>query len=249
MLTKVLLPERDACAARRGGRREAPDRRCGAQVGLRGSDAAPRPRPPLARAHGPADGLRRLGGPDAGASRACSSSRRRSSPRCAPRAASPRQLAFESSARYGYPAGLPRPLLREAPLPLRAARARRPLHVPRAGPRRRRARRGARAPLRRPPGRRSDHGRDRAPAAILEKALAGERIDDAEALALLESRDLIAVGRAANELRARRTDPTGSPSSSTGTSTTRTSASPTATSAPSTAGPATGARATCCRSR
>src|SRR5207244_7908141 len=40
-----------------------------------------------------------------------------------------------------------------------------------------------------------------------EKALDGERIDDAEALALLESRDLVAVGRAANELRARRTDP------------------------------------------
>jgi cyclic dehypoxanthinyl futalosine synthase len=44
-------------------------------------------------------------------------------------------------------------------------------------------------------------------AAILDKALAGQRIDDDEALTLLESRDLIAVGRAANELRARRTDP------------------------------------------
>jgi cyclic dehypoxanthinyl futalosine synthase len=42
---------------------------------------------------------------------------------------------------------------------------------------------------------------------ILEKALAGERISEADALALLESRDLVAVGRAANELRARRTDP------------------------------------------
>jgi cyclic dehypoxanthinyl futalosine synthase len=42
---------------------------------------------------------------------------------------------------------------------------------------------------------------------ILEKALDGERIDEAEALALLESRDLVSVGRAANELRARRTDP------------------------------------------
>jgi cyclic dehypoxanthinyl futalosine synthase len=43
--------------------------------------------------------------------------------------------------------------------------------------------------------------------AILEKALGGERIDDAEAIALLESRDLVRIGRAANELRARRTDP------------------------------------------
>ena len=42
---------------------------------------------------------------------------------------------------------------------------------------------------------------------ILEKALDGERITDDEALELLESRDLVAVGRAANELRARRTDP------------------------------------------
>jgi cyclic dehypoxanthinyl futalosine synthase len=44
--------------------------------------------------------------------------------------------------------------------------------------------------------------------AILEKALEGERITDAEALTLLESRDLVLVGRAADELRARRTDPT-----------------------------------------
>ena len=44
--------------------------------------------------------------------------------------------------------------------------------------------------------------------AILEKAREGERITDADALALLESRDLVAVGGIANELRARRTDPT-----------------------------------------
>ena len=45
------------------------------------------------------------------------------------------------------PGRLPRPLLREAALPLRPARACRAGDVPRAGPRRRRARRGARAPL------------------------------------------------------------------------------------------------------
>ena len=39
------------------------------------------------------------------------------------------------------------------------------------------------------------------------KALAGERISDEDALALLESRDLVAVGRAADELQARKTDP------------------------------------------
>jgi cyclic dehypoxanthinyl futalosine synthase len=42
---------------------------------------------------------------------------------------------------------------------------------------------------------------------ILGRALDGERIDDTDAVALLESRDLVAVGRAANELRNRRTDP------------------------------------------
>jgi cyclic dehypoxanthinyl futalosine synthase len=42
---------------------------------------------------------------------------------------------------------------------------------------------------------------------VLAKALDGRRIDDDEALALLESRDLVAVGRAANELRSRRIDP------------------------------------------
>src|SRR5260370_328497 len=44
-------------------------------------------------------------------------------------------------------------------------------------------------------------------AAILEQALDGERISDADAVALLRSRDLVAVGRAANELRRRKTDP------------------------------------------
>ena len=44
-------------------------------------------------------------------------------------------------------------------------------------------------------------------APILERALDGERITDADAVTLLESRDLVAVGRAADELRARKTDP------------------------------------------
>ena len=42
---------------------------------------------------------------------------------------------------------------------------------------------------------------------VLDKALDGERITDDEAVALLESRDLISVGKAADELRRRRTDP------------------------------------------
>jgi cyclic dehypoxanthinyl futalosine synthase len=42
---------------------------------------------------------------------------------------------------------------------------------------------------------------------ILDRALAAERISDEDALTLLGSRDLVAVGRVADELRARRTDP------------------------------------------
>src|SRR5215208_5567803 len=43
-------------------------------------------------------------------------------------------------------------------------------------------------------------------AEILDKALEGERISDDEALKLLESKDLVPIGKAADELRARRTD-------------------------------------------
>jgi cyclic dehypoxanthinyl futalosine synthase len=42
---------------------------------------------------------------------------------------------------------------------------------------------------------------------ILSKAREGERISDAEAVSLLESKDLVAIGRAADEQRGRRTDP------------------------------------------
>jgi cyclic dehypoxanthinyl futalosine synthase len=42
---------------------------------------------------------------------------------------------------------------------------------------------------------------------ILGRAREGERITDVDALTLLESRDLVAVGRVANELRSRHTDP------------------------------------------
>jgi cyclic dehypoxanthinyl futalosine synthase len=44
-------------------------------------------------------------------------------------------------------------------------------------------------------------------AEVLDKARSGERIDEADALVLLRSRDLVAVGRAADDLRARKTDP------------------------------------------
>jgi cyclic dehypoxanthinyl futalosine synthase len=44
-------------------------------------------------------------------------------------------------------------------------------------------------------------------ASPLQKALDGERITDEDAIALLRSRDLVAVGRAANEIRNRMNDP------------------------------------------
>jgi cyclic dehypoxanthinyl futalosine synthase len=45
-------------------------------------------------------------------------------------------------------------------------------------------------------------------AEVLEKAREGQRVTDEEAVALLRSRDLIAVGRVANEVRNRLNDPT-----------------------------------------
>ena len=42
---------------------------------------------------------------------------------------------------------------------------------------------------------------------ILDKALDGERISDADAATLLRSRELVAVGRVADDLRSRKTDP------------------------------------------
>jgi cyclic dehypoxanthinyl futalosine synthase len=42
---------------------------------------------------------------------------------------------------------------------------------------------------------------------VLDRALAGERIDDDDAVALLSSRDLVAIGRAAHELRNRKSPP------------------------------------------
>ena len=75
-----VVPGRGAGSARRGGRGEAADRRRCAQVGVRGSDTAPRSRSPVARAHRSADGVRGLGGAEP--SRPVSpSSRRRSSSR------------------------------------------------------------------------------------------------------------------------------------------------------------------------
>jgi cyclic dehypoxanthinyl futalosine synthase len=48
---------------------------------------------------------------------------------------------------------------------------------------------------------------ERTVADVLARAAAGERIDDDDAIVLLRSRDLVAVGRVANEVRNRLHDP------------------------------------------
>ena len=54
-------------------------------------------------------------------------------------------------------------------------------------------------------------------AEVLDRALEGERLDDDDAAALLGSRDLVAIGRAAHELRNRNSARAWSRSSSTAT--------------------------------
>ena len=53
----------------------------------------------------------------------------------------------------------------------------------------------------------SPNGRRGRVSEILDRARDGERISEAEAAALLRSRDLVAVGRAAQQIRERKTDP------------------------------------------
>src|SRR5581483_5709260 len=140
-------PRGRARAARRGGRREAADRRRGAEERFRGSDTALRPRPAVAGADGPADGVRGLGDARSSAGRPRRARGRARRVRAArTRRARAARLRGERALRL--PGRLPRPLLREAPLPLRAARARRPLHLPGDGEGRRRADRGAGAAVR-----------------------------------------------------------------------------------------------------
>ena len=52
----------------------------------------------------------------------------------------------------------------------------------------------------------SSNGSSNRVASILDKALSGERIGEDEAVALLDSRDLVSVGRAADELRNRKVE-------------------------------------------
>ena len=252
VLTKVLLPEAEQRAARRGGRREAADRRRGAAERVRGSDAALRPRPPLARAHRAADGVRRLGRARA-ASR--TGSRSSSDALVASRAARARRAGAARAARRASATAI-RPASSRATsrsCATASARASAPgcCTFLELAQRRRRARRRARAPLRP----QSAVG----VTAVASRTVArGPRARRSRASGSPTTRPstLLRVARPRRRRPRRERDPQPqgrsrprSRSSSTATSTTRTSASPTATSAPSTAAPATRARATCCRSR
>ena len=116
--------------------------------------------------------------------------------------AEPELLAREASELYGYPPGFLARYFEKLRYRFGPRERAGPLHVPRARPRLGRAGRGSGASLRSRGARAGMTVAD-----VLEKALAGERISDEDALTLLESRDLVAVGRAADELRARKTDP------------------------------------------
>ena len=109
------------------------------------------------------------------------------------------------------PGRLPRALLREAPLRVRRARARRARALLRAGRRARGDCGRARAALRRHRSRTlirmAVDVATRPVQAILEQVLEGSRLSDDDAAALLRSRDLVSVGRAADEMRSRKSDP------------------------------------------
>ena len=164
--------------------------------------------------------------------------------------ADPAALAHQASKRYGYPPGFLARYFEKLRYRFGTRERGSPAAL-RARARGRRARRGARLALRHcgGDGLMATTAAVLTTSAILEKALEGERINDAEALALLESRDLVAVGRAANELRGRRTDPGRVTFIVDRNIDSRTSASPTATSAPSIETRATSARGTSSPSR
>jgi hypothetical protein len=155
----------------------------------------------VARADGPADGVRGLGGARSGA-RGGRRARVGLVDSVRRARAEPEILAHEASERYGYPAGF-------------LARYFEKLRY-RFGPRERAglltfmelARDVGELGAVPSSGSSTRPSRHEPVAEILAKALAGGRVTDAEAVELLESRDLVPIGRAAEELRARKTDQT-----------------------------------------
>ena len=257
VLTKVLMPRAEILPIERLD--EADAKLLIGDAALQSAFEDPTPHhdlgPAVARAHGAADGVRRVGGAASRSSTASPTCRTRSSRPSASRARSPSVLAYEASERYGYPAGLPRAVLREAPLQLRPEGARRAAtrssRWPATSASSTTSRSSASSPRRRSRRERDARADDCEPG---QRASSRRRSTGSASATTTRSRCCAratssrSVGSRTRSATARSTRP-GSPSSSTGTSTTRTSASPTATSARSTARPATPVRRTCCRSR
>ena len=173
VLTRVLIPRAELLPLEEAATADAQtsDRRRGAQERIRGPDAAPRPRPAVARTDGPADGVRRLGRARAGRRRAARA------PGALVASVAARTLGARAARARGertlrLPGRLPRAVPRSSAT-ASAPRARGPLHLPRDGARRRRARARARAalppPRRRPP---RSHCDDTAGARGLRRAIA-----------------------------------------------------------------------------
>ena len=105
-LVQVLVPHAEIRPEGEDGRRPPADRRRRAALGVLRSDAASRPRRALARAHRPADGVRRLGGPARLRSRTRS---RASTARCSGAVAEASEhadlVARAAGERHGFPAG------------------------------------------------------------------------------------------------------------------------------------------------
>ena len=200
---------RRAGAARPAGRRADADRRRRAAQRVRRPDAAPRPGAAVAGAHRPADGVRRVGLPrgrrggarGAGARAPAGAGggpvgaggarppgiRRSTAGRRASWPATSRSCAT-TSARASS-----RACCASSSWPTWPASWTRCPSCASSSSRRRRSRWRSTS---RPPRLRSTD--------VLDRALAGERITDADAATLLESRELVRIGRVAHELRNRR---------------------------------------------
>ena len=197
VLTRILLPDAEQLPLEAEADAKLLIGDAALALGVRRSDAAPRPRPAVARADGAADGVRGLGGSRARGRRRPKELEEALVESVRQARAEPEALAREAAERYGYPPGF-------------LARYFEKLRY-RFGPRERAGLYtflelahgageldgGARASLRARGGARMSRDRGTISVSVpdvLQKALAGERISDDDALVLLESRDLVAVG-------------------------------------------------------
>ena len=200
---------RDPCRGRRR-RRSADDRRPGAAVGVR-RPARRTTTSARCGASAPACRWCSPSGPRGSARPASTSSTAALAGAVADAHEHSADVARAAAVRYGYPAGLPGPVLREAPVPFRRAGARRTRAVLRArrtprGPSTR-CRRSASSPTSKasPDGDRHVHPRGLRDPRPRAAGPAHHRRRRARRCS--SSRDLVAIGQAADELRNRKVDP------------------------------------------